>query len=599
MKPGRFLSEMQRRHVPRVLGGYAIAAWLLVESYTTIQPILWEGYEWTHRLVVILALLGLPLTFVLAWVFDITPQGVRRTADLDAGDAPVVPVTGVQDATTSQRRLTPKAAGFFGLGILVALVGFAAYAEYGLERQASPGRAPDAPIESIAVLPFVDMSSARDQEFFSDGIAEELLNRLAQVPDLHVAARTSSFAFRNRQDDVREIGRRLGVQAIVEGSVRREGDQVRVSTKLVDVATGYQIWGDTFEGGAADVFGLQDRIAGAIADALRQRFVVVPEAGRRGTTNVRAHELYLLGLKRWNQRTERDLRQALVYFQDALEEDPQFALAWAGLAQTYAVLPVYGAFSADSAVVRGSAAVAQALAFDASLAEAYAAMGQIIQNFEWDYQGAENYYQRALRYQPSYSPAHQWYAETLTLMGRYADAERHAARVIAADPLSPTALFVDAFLRTVRGRTDEGLARWRELARLHPEYRLGLLHQAYAAAAAARGDDAARALGALAELQPQQRDLYDALAAAVQSPDGVAAARAALRRSAGGLPASELAAWHMVLGNGGPALEALEAGVTRHTDVNLPYLLVHPLLRPLHGEARFRSLVEGAGLRLP
>jgi TolB-like protein len=632
MRPGRFLSELQRRHVPRVLGGYAIAAWLLVESYTTIQPILWEGFEWTHRFVVILALLGIPVTFALAWIFDITPHGVRRTADLDAerglqppGSAATLPAMSAAASGTPgiagtaggpgapaavDRRdaapppllrpryaLSPRAMGFFGLGILVALVSFAAYAGYHHDPSRGVARSPDAPIESIAVLPFVDMSSARDQEFFSDGISEELLNRLARVPDLHVAARTSSFAFKGRQDDVREIGRRLGVQAIVEGSVRREADRIRVSTKLVDVATGYQIWGDSFEGEATDVFGLQDRIAGAIVDALRQRFVVAPEAGRRGTSNARAHELYLLGLRRWNQRTDRDLRQALVYFDDALVEDPDFALAWAALAQTYAVLPVYGAFPVDTAVMKGAAAVAQALSHDASLAEAYAAMGQIVQNFEWDLRSAESYYLRALNYQPGYATAHQWYAETLTLMGRYADAERHSARVIAADPLSPAALYVDAFLRTARGRIDDGLARWRELVRLHPEYDLGVVHYAYAALAAGSAGDAIAAFERLAALTPQRGELYTALAAAAGTPQSAPAARTALRRHADGLAPSELAAWQMALGSPAAAMATLEAAVRSQRDVNLPYLLVHPLLRPLHGEAAYRAIVEAYDLR--
>jgi adenylate cyclase len=594
MRPGRFLSELQRRHVPRVLGGYAIAAWLLVESYTTIQPILWEGLEWTHRFVVILALLGLPVTFALAWIFDITPQGVRRTADLDEDGNLIAPPARMR----SRYPVSPRAAGFFGLGILVALVGFAAYAGY----EHDPARraaGPAAVIESIAVLPFVDMSSARDQEFFSDGITEEVLNRLAQLPDLHVAARTSSFAFKGRHDDVRQIGRLLGVQAIVEGSVRREGDRVRVSTKLVDVATGYQIWGDTFEGDATDVFEIQDRIAGSIADALRQRLVVAPEAGRRGTTNARAHELYLLGLKRWNQRTDRDLRQALVYFEDAVREDPQFALAWAGLAQTYAVLPVYGAFPVDTAVMLGSSAVAHALAIDASLAEAYAAMGQIVQNFEWDLRGAESYYQRALNYQPGYATAHQWYAETLTLLGRYNDAERHTVRVLAADPLSPTALYVDAFLRTARGRADDGIARWRNLVQLHPDFSLGVLHYAYAAIAAGRADDAGAALERLAALEPQRRPLYEAVAGAVRDPARLAAARTLLARHAAELTPSERAAWHVALGSTTAAIAALEAGMSGHVDVNLPYLIVHPLLRPLRSDERFRTLVDDIGFPLP
>lgn len=603
-------SELQRRHVLRVVGAYAVAAWVLVEVYTTVQPILLENHEWTSRLVVILALAGFPVTFALAWIFDITPAGVRRTLPLTAAmPGPGGAASGGQAAAAGEGAVAPapragrhalsgRASGFFGLGILVALVGVAAYAGFHHDtRDASVVAA--APIESIAVLPFLDMSPGRDQEFFSDGVTEELLNRLARVPDLRVAARTSSFAFRGSTQDVREIGRRLGVQSVLEGSVRREGDRLRVSTKLIDVATGYQLWADSFEGVATTVFDLQDDIANAVVDALRQRFAAAPEAGRRGTTSVRAYELYLLGLKRWNGRNDRDLRQALAYFREAIEEDPQFALAWAGLAQTYAVLPAFGSYPVDSAVALGSAAAAQAIAWDASMADAYAAMGQIVQNFEWDLSAAEGYYRRALRYQPGNATTHQWYAETLMLMGRYEEAETHVNRVLATDPLAPAALFIDAFLKLVRGRTDEALATWRDVVRLHPEFAAGLTQHALASIAVGRPDDAAVSVDRLMALIPERAPLYRALAAALrEETDAAASARpardaalGALRRADDMVP-SERAAWHIALGEPDAALVALEDGFTAHTDVTLPYILVHPLMAPLRDSAGFRRIVK-------
>jgi TolB-like protein/tetratricopeptide (TPR) repeat protein len=615
MRLGHLLSELRRRHVLRVVGAYAVAAWVAVEVYTTIQPILWEEHEWTNRLVVILALAGFPIVFALAWIFDITPHGVIRTA-------PAVPTSASGDPTSSppgatsaplaaspsittgtaagagegagpRRVLSARAAGFFGLGILFAIVGLAAYA--GMHHETAGGLTSDAPIESIAVLPFVDMSAGRDQEFFTDGVTEELMSRLSQVPGLRVAARTSSFAFKGRNDDVRQIGRTLSVQAVLEGSVRRDQDQLRVATKLIDVATGYQIWSDSFDGVATDVFALQDRIASAVVDALRQRFAAVPEAGRRGTSSVRAYELYLLGLKRWNLRTDRDLRQALAYFGDALQEDPQFALAHAGLAQTYAVLPFYGAFAVDTAVIRGAAAAAQAISYDPSLAEAYAAMGQIVQNFEWDLRGAESYYQRALKYQPGYTTAHQWYAEALMLLGRYAEAEEHSSRVLENDPLAHTGLYVRAFLGMLQGRTDDALAAWRDLARLHPDFELGVIHHALAAAMAGRRDEAVRSLHRLADLLPARASAYDAIAAALQDMARRDAAYEAIGATSA-LPRSEAAAWFMTLGNRTAALDALESGFREHADVNMPYMLVHPLMRPLRGDRRFRALIAETDL---
>lgn len=383
MSLSRFLGELKRRHVLRVVGAYAVAAWVAVEVFTTIQPILWPEHEWTNRLFVVLALLGFPAVFALAWIFDITPYGVRRTPSLEAiqagtGDGPPGGVPPLRPRT-----LSPRAAGFFGLGIIVALVGLAAYA--GFHELQPPAEPTDiAAIESIAVLPFADMSPNRDQEVFSDGIAEELLNRLARVPSLRVPARTSSFAFRGSDDDVREIGRRLGVQAVLEGSVRRDGDRLRVSAQLVDVATGYRLWSDTFNGEATGVFELQDEIANAIVDALRLHFAPAPEAGARGTRNARALEQYYRGVRLAAERTDRDLRDAVASFERAIREDSSFALAHAALAQAYSVLPGYGDFPVDSAMSLGMAAAAHALRLDPTLADAYAAMGQLVQNVDWD-----------------------------------------------------------------------------------------------------------------------------------------------------------------------------------------------------------------------
>jgi adenylate cyclase len=591
VNPGHFLSELRRRRVLRVVGAYAIAAWLVVESYTTVHPILVEGLEWTDRWVVVAALLGFPITFALAWIFDITPGGVERTPSLEELARRPQPEP---RPAASPRRVGVRAAGFFGLGILVALASFAAYAGYqhGGVRLGAPA------VESIAVLPFVDMSPAHDQEYFSDGVAEELLNRLARVPELRVAARTSSFAFRDAQQDVREIGARLGVKSVLEGSVRRDGDRLRVSAKLVDVASGYQIWADSFDGESHSIFELQDHIATAVVDALRHHLVPVPEAGQRGTASVQAYELYLLGMKRWHLRGDRELRKALDYFRQAVEADPDFALAWAGVAQTYAVLPVYGPFPVDSAVVRGSSAAATAIAKDPSLADAYAAMGQIVQNFERDLHGAESYYRRALRYQPNHATAHQWYAETLMLMGRYAEAASHVQRVLAADPLSPTALYVDAYLKMLRGRQDEALATWRDVVRLHPEFTLGLLHHALAAADAGRGDEAARSVLRLAGQLPERAAMYQAIAAALQRPGARGAALQALRRS-DQLPPSERAAWLMALGERRAALQQLEHGLAGAPDANLAFVAAHPLMKPLHSDSAFRRIAGELELGLP
>lgn len=586
MKPGSLFSELQRRHVLRVVGAYAVAAWVAVEVYTTIQPILLARHAWTTTYVVLLAILGFPVVFALAWVFDVTPQGVRRTESLDQ----VEPAT--SHALAGRRHLSARATGFFGLGVLVALIAFAAYA--GVENQP---RNDDAPITSIAVLPFADLSSTGDQAFLSDGIAEELLNRLTQVQDLDVPARTSSFAFRDRNADVREIGRRLGVQTVLEGSVRREGDRVRVQARLIDVADGFQLWSDSYEAAATDVFALQDQISEAIVDALRVRIAPTPEAGERGTRNALAMEQYLLGLQRWHLHTDRDLRQSLTHLEAAVAADSAFALAHAALAQTYALLPAYGDFPVDSAVMRGSAAAARAIDLDPSLGDAYAAMGQIAQNYEWDLQGAERFYRRALGYNPGDPTAHQWYAETLLLLGRVPEARSHVEKVLDANPMSPAAAYIDVYLTTLHGSLHDAAAASRLLITRHPDFEPAAINHAYIMAAAGLYDDAAAAVDRLAVMVPQRTAIYGTIAAALRDP----ALRSDVAREleASTLPSSERAAWLVALGDIARAAAVLRQGFDLQDDVNLLLVLPHPLLAPLRADDVVRSMIEDIGIVLP
>jgi TolB-like protein len=241
----------------------------------------------------------LPVVVLLAWVFDITPDGVRRTV---AGTEP--PPPGIeQQIEAHRRRFAAKAVGFVGVGILVALVGFAAYGRYaGFSGGASKR------IESVAVMPFADFSPNRDQEYFTDGVTEELINRLTHIEGLRVAGRTSSFAFKGKEVPADQIGRQLRVQAVIDGSVRREGENVRVTVELVDAQTSHVIWSEKYDRQVSGVFALQDEIATAIVDALKLQLAPsAPELakGERGTRNSLAHDLYLKGLDAWNKHRMR------------------------------------------------------------------------------------------------------------------------------------------------------------------------------------------------------------------------------------------------------------------------------------------------------
>jgi serine/threonine-protein kinase len=551
----------------------------MVEVATTTFPLL--GFsEAAEKIVLVAALLGFPVVVALAWMFDLTPEGLRRTAPIAASDA--------QGVGNGQVPAYARALGMFGVGVLVALVGFAAWSRYG----EAPGEAATSAegIRSIAVLPFVDMSAARDQEYFTDGITEELLNSLAQIEGLHVAARTSSFAFKGKNEDVADIGQRLRVQAVLEGSVRREGDHLRVTAQLVDTRTGYHLWSDNYDRESGEVFALQDELARAIVDELKLQFAPT-ELAARGTRNERAHDLYLLGLSRWHRRTAASLTEALDFFQQAVQEDSLYARAWAGLAQTYVLLPALADFPFDEALEKGTVAAAQAIELDATLAEAHGALGQIAQTFEWDLAGAERAYRRAVRFDSAYATGHQWYAEALMMLGRIEEAEAEIAQALERDPLAPAALAVQGYLLLVTGRTDAAIAAYTDALRLHPDFTLGRLNLVFALIHAGRRDDAAAhidRLGLPAELTA------DARIVALASAPGEAAG--ALRRMDDALPRSIAALWRAGAGDINGAVDLLERALAERRDGNLPFVLLHPLLTRARQDARFAAIVERVGV---
>ncbi|HSJ95733.1 MAG TPA: protein kinase, partial [Myxococcota bacterium] len=304
---------------------------------------------------------------------------------------------------------------------------------------AEPGgtASPANPLASIAVLPFVDLSPAGDQEYFADGITEELLTALAHVPGLRVPARTSSFYFKGKDLPVGEVARHLGVATVLEGSVRRAGDSVRITVQLVDARADRRLWTRTFDRDVRDIFAIQTEIARAATEALQVRLAA--GQGRGGpapTASLAAHDLYLRGLFHWNRRTATDLAHAIRFFEEATRIDPAYARAYAGLALTHAVLRVTAAETSPEQVVDAvEAAAGRALALDASLAEAHAARAYTY-HWTWRWDDAEREFRRAIALSPGYATAHQWYGEHLVKMGRSEEGLAELRQALALDPLS-------------------------------------------------------------------------------------------------------------------------------------------------------------------
>ena len=415
-----FLAELKRRRVGKVAIAYGAVAWGVTEASSVVFPAL-HVPDWAMTLVVVFLLVGFPISMILAWIFDVGPEGIHRTEPLP------------QEAAAARMRV--RAA--FGLAVVVSMaaLGYVLY-ERGLGR-AHAGE----PRQSVAVMPFTNLSGDPSKDYFSDGMSEELLNLLARIPGLQVAARTSSFAYKGRELDVRQIGRELGVETVLEGSVRQAGDQVRITAQLIDTDTGFHLWSDTYDRKLADIFQVQDEIAKAIVDSLRIELAPAEQqAAMRQqvpTRNVEAYQLYLQGRAVWKLRGEDNLKHAIEFYQQAIARDPAFARAHAALASSYVVMPGYTKEDdQEKYFALAETAARQALAIDPNIGEAHAVLAQI--NAErGDLLDAESGFFFAISLEPNEPTPHHWYSILLMNVGRLDLALAQAKKAQELDPTSP------------------------------------------------------------------------------------------------------------------------------------------------------------------
>jgi adenylate cyclase len=476
LRPDTFLRELRRRRVLQVAAIYAAVAWLVIQIAETAFPYL-SLPDWAVTLVIVLALSGFPFALVLSWAYDLTPDGVKRTGAADdrpraagrrsraagrrgpAADEPLPVADG--PATATGRYRTPVLAA----GAFIILLASAAYFARG-------GPGPDAAdvepgtFRSIAVLPFVNMSAEAANEYFSDGLTEELLNVLAQVEGLRVAARTSAFAFKGVSEDVTEIGRRLNVETVLEGSVRRTGDRLRITAQLINVADGYHLWSENFnDHHRDDIFAIQDEIARAIVERLLPRFTAADAAPviHGSTVDVHAYDDYLKGRYAfWQGTSEHNLRTAIRHYEAAVERDPSYALAWAGLSDAWMLLG--GEHARPTEVFPQAKATAlRALELDDQLAEGYVALASISWFYDWDWDAAERNYRRSFSVNRAVYTRCICYAWYLAVMGDHDAAVREGERVRALDPAGQLPLTTLAQMYHLAGRYDDALATLRAL----------------------------------------------------------------------------------------------------------------------------------------
>jgi eukaryotic-like serine/threonine-protein kinase len=483
--------------------------------------------------------------------------------------------------------------------VVVAVGAALVFARSRLRDSAAASR-PAAPA-SAAVLPFADLSPGHDQQYFSDGLTEELITALSRIDGLRVAARTSAFQFKDRQVDVRDIGRRLDVGAVLEGSVRRSGNRVRISAQLVSTRDGYQLWADEYDRELADVFAVQDDIARAITAALKVRLGGRPApAVGPPTEDTEAHDLYLKGRFAWNQRTTAGMREAVRYLEQAVARDPGFARAQAALADAYLlVIPYAGAPQAET-WAKAQAAAAKALALDSTLAEAHTALAYGTMIYDWDWSNAEARFHQAIAADTTYPTARQWYGNFLWSRGRLTEALDQMQRAHRLDPLSRVIGSELGQTYYLLRRNDEALRRIQETLALDPNYPKGLYLTGLVHIQQRRYAKAIDEIRRSIELGGFQEDIGGALGYAYGASGNRAAAENYIAQLEAGLAKGSvgpyaLALAHTGLGETTRALMYLNRAIDVH-DAFLPEDFFDPLLDGLRRDPRFKRVEARMGL---
>jgi TolB-like protein/Tfp pilus assembly protein PilF len=326
---------------------------------------------------------------------------------------------------------------------------------------------------SIAVLPFIDLSPQKDQAYFCDGIADELINRISRIESIRVPARTSSFSFKGKDLDIRDIGKKLNVETVLEGSVRKAEDKLRITVQLVKVDDGYPLWSEKYDRNMEDIFILQDEISLAIVDNLKVKLLGKDKAKfiKRYTQNLEAYDLYLKGRFFWNKRTEESMEKSVEYFKKAIEGDPEYALAYAGLADSYITLGAWLFLTPKEAFLESKKAAIKALEIDELLAEAHNALAFVSFAYEWDWQGAEKGFKHTIELNPNYATAHQFYSEYLIAMGRPDEALIEIRRAQELDPLSLIINAIAGWPFVSTGKYDKAIEQYQKTLEMNPNFR--------------------------------------------------------------------------------------------------------------------------------
>jgi adenylate cyclase len=538
--------------------------------------------------------------------YRFTPRGERRLRGHDqATEVFLVDEAGAAPRPARRlRHLTrPRAALAGGAVLALAVAGALIFLVRNGDEVAEPAAAAVEPERevaqaSIAVLPFENMSADPDNAYFADGLAEEILNALADVPGLQVAARTSSFSFKDRDADIPTIAEALGVRTVLEGSVRKSGERVRITAQLVNAEDGLHLWSETYDRDLDDIFAVQEEIARAIVGALEVRLTTGAPLVERPTESREAYEEYLRGLFLWNRRTVESLQASVGHFERAVDLDPEFAIAWAGLADAHLTLQWYLLESDwEDLLERGREAAERALAIDPNLAQAHVSLGVYeASRFRWA--AADSAFRRGLDLDPRYATGHYFYGHTIGPQGRLDEAIEHARVSVELDPLSLVHLRMYGIELMWAGRYDESLAQFDRVRELDPNFVPIWMQYAKNHVVNGRWEEATAALVRRAELVGGDPEVARRVVASMErhARDGRPVPIPSNLGSSLAVAARTEAAFATMLGQRDTAMTILER-MYEDGDPNLREAVVDPWLAPLHSDPRFVALMARIGLR--
>ena len=571
MNPGNFFAELKRRNVYKVAVAYAVVSWLVVQAASIILPT-FEAPPWVMKAFVVLLALGFILAVFISWAFEMTPEGMKRTADVSTDEIRSFPYW-------SKRKFAA-----FIVGVAIVAAGLLAYQFLRAPRSTISSSGGN---KSIAVLPLLNESGDPKDEYFSDGLSEELIAALAQIRELKVIGRSSSFRFKERKEESKTIGEKLGVATLLEGTVRKQGDRVRIVAELINAADGIELWTRTFDRELKDIFAVQQEIAAAVASSLKATLLGADQRSSANPKTAEAHNAYLQGHYYFQRRNLEDYRKAVGHYDEAIRLDPGYALAYAERSEAWTLI---GDLTGEgkTAWPKARTDAEKAVAIAPTLAEAHAALGWVRFFTEWRFAEGLTELKRAKELAPANPTANDLLARVIVYLGRLDEAENQGRQAVELDPLTSAPKNNLARILWYEGKLDEADVVARKAAELQPNSASSRRWQVLVAIQRGDKETALRE----AQLEPDESYRRFEIAVAQYARGDRTAADAALADLIAhdqGLD-YQVAQVYAVRGEREKAFEWLQIAFDNH-DTGMLALLVDPLLNSLRDDPRYKMLI--------